>query len=146
MPTAAKLVAAVLYAIVGFFAAEAVKPQMPEGTQFGLFSVVVAAIGLGCGWMVMGRLAGRGYSAAVGSGVRTAVTIVFWGLLVFSIYEMLRQSMRMRYDGPMEALQGVLELMYGYGQVLLAPMVLGVLAVGGVLAALVTEWAKARWP
>ncbi len=38
MPTAAKLVAAVLFAMTGFLAAESFKPQMPEGTAFGAFS------------------------------------------------------------------------------------------------------------
>ncbi len=74
MPTAPKLVAALIFAAIGFFTAEFYKPQMPEGTQFGQFSVICARIGAICGWRVMGNLAGRGYSASMGLGIRTSVT------------------------------------------------------------------------
>jgi hypothetical protein len=145
MPTAAKLFAAVVFAAVGFLAAEAYKPGMPEGTQFGLFSLLVAAIGVLCGWRVMGRLAGHGYGAAAGYGLRTSATIVFWALVAFSIYEMILRSMKMRYDGPMEALVGVFDLMLQHGVLVLTLPVLGVLAVGGVLGGWAAEFAGRRW-
>ncbi|MDN5788482.1 TrgA family protein, partial [Pseudorhodobacter sp.] len=69
MPTISKLVAAFAFAIVAAFAAELFKPQMPEGTQFGYFTVICAVIGLICGWRVMGNLVGRGYRAAMGYGL-----------------------------------------------------------------------------
>src|SRR6056297_1256011 len=106
MPTAAKLLAAVAFAALGFLAAETVKPHMVEGTQFGVFSYICAGIGALCGWMVMGGLVGAGYRAAAGYGVRTAATLVFWALLGFSIYEMILRATKMRYDGPMDALTG----------------------------------------
>jgi hypothetical protein len=145
MPTAARLFAAVVFTLVGFLAAEVYKPGMPEGTQFGLFSPIVAAIGLFCGWTVAGVLVGGSYGAAAGHGIRTSATIVFWALLLFSVYEMIQRSMKMRYDGPMEALVGVFRLMLDYGALLGSVPVIVVLGVGGVLGGWAAEFAARRW-
>ena len=71
--------------------------------------------------------------------------LVFWALLAFSLYFMLRKSMRMMYDGPMEAVLGVFQLMFDYGKMLLVPDMLGVILMGGIVAGLVCEWAGKRW-
>ena len=73
------------------------------------------------------------------------MTVVFFTLLGFSIYLMVKKSYKMAYDGPMEAVLGVFQLMMEYGQMMLVPDVLGVLAVGGALGGVVTEWAGRRW-
>ena len=145
MPTAAKLFAAIAFAVVAYLAAELFKPAMPEGTQFGFFSIICAVIGLLNGWLVMGALVGRGMTAAMGFGVRTSVTIAVWALLGFSIYEMILRSMKMRYDGPMEAILAVFDLMLERGQLMLTPEVLGTLFVGGILGGLLAEWAGRQW-
>jgi hypothetical protein len=84
-------------------------------------------------------------SAAMGFGVRTSVTIAVWALLGFSIYEMILRSMKMRYDGPMDAVLGVFALMLERGQMMLTPEVLGVLFTGGVLGGMLAEWAGRQW-
>lgn len=145
MPTAAKLIAAVTFAILGYLAAATFVPHMPEGSQIGLFREITAGIGFAVGWLVMGGLVGQGYGEAAGSGVRTSITLVFFTLLGFGIYLMVKQSFKMVYDGPMEAVLGVFEIMLKYGQMMLVPDVLGVLAVGGILGGLVAEWAGRRW-
>ena len=71
MPTAAKLIAAVAFAIVALIAAITFVPHMPEGSQIGLFRELTAAIGFIVGWFVMGDLFGKGYGEAAGSGLRT---------------------------------------------------------------------------
>lgn len=146
MPTAAKLVAALLFAAVAWFASDAIVPQFPEGTDLGAFALVNTAVGALSGWFVMGRLAGEGYGVAAASGLRTTAVFVFYALLFHSINEMLRQATRMRYDGVMEALTGMVAFMGKYAlMVVTAPVVMGILLVGGVLAALVAEWASQRW-
>lgn len=145
MPTAAKLVAAFAFAAVAFFAAEMFKVAMPEGNAFGRFSYICAGLGVLCGWFVMGKLAGGGYRAAMGYGVRTSVTITFWALLLFSGYEMIIRSTKLRYDGPMEALTAVVDLMLERGRWMATPEVLGTLFVGGILAGLLVEWAGKQW-
>lgn len=145
MPTAAKLVAALCFAAVGWLAANAFVPQLGETPNEGAFREITALIGFACGWRVMGSLVGQGYADAVGSGLRTVVTLVFFALLGFSTYLMIGESMKMRYDGPMDAILGVFELMMDYGRRMLTVGVLGVLALGAVLGGVAAEWARRRW-
>lgn len=145
MPTAAKIVGAICFAIFGYFAAVAVKPVMPEGTQFGWFLEISAFIGLLNGWFVMGRLTGGGVRAGIGSGMRTSITVVVWALLFFSIYEMVKRSTKMRYDGPMEAVTAAFGLMLDYGRLLLTPEIIATVLIGGAIGGAVTEWAGKRW-
>jgi hypothetical protein len=145
MPTAAKLFAAFAFMALGFFAAEIVKPHMPEGTQFGPFTPLTALLGLVCGWRVMGPGAGRGNVQSIGAGVKTSVVLVLLGLLIFSTEQMVVNAFRKTYDGPMDALVGVVGIGIDYGQYLGAPDILAVLIIGGGLAGLLTEWAARRW-
>lgn len=145
MPTLSKLIAAVLFGVTGFVAAEAFKLGMPEGTQFGYFSIICAAIGAICGWRVMGNLVGKGYSAAIGTGMRTSVTLVAWALLLFSIVLMVRKAFRKRYDGPMEAITDIFGLALENVPRLATPEVLGALLIGSVVGGCAAEWARQRW-
>ena len=145
MPTASKLAAAVAFALLGLLAAQTFVKYLPEGTPLGYFREITAAIGFIVGWLWMGKLTRKGYREAINSGMVTALILVFWALLVFSLYFMLKKSTRMMYDGPMEAVLGVFQLMFDYGKMLLVPDMLGVIFVGGMVAGLVTEWAGKRW-
>jgi hypothetical protein len=146
MPTAAKLFGAIAFTFVAFLAAEVLKPAFPEGMSFGYFSAICAAIGLLCGWMVMGANAGRGGTKAVGTGLRTSVTIVFWAMLGFAIREMLIRSTDRRYNGVTEAVVGTFEIIIEYARTLVSsPSALIVLAVGGALGGLLSNWAAERF-
>lgn len=154
MPTAAKLASAILFAGLGYVvslliaqltAQGAFEPKIPRETLFGLFPYVNAGIGLLCGWLVMGPLAGRGFYAASGSGVRTAATLVFFSILVFSGREMILRSMKMRYGGPFEAVQGMFGLIVDYAPVVIAPAVLVVLVLGGAVCGMLAEAVSKRW-
>jgi hypothetical protein len=145
MPTAAKLFAAFAFMALGFFAAEILKPHMPDGTQFGAFTPMTALIGLVCGWRVMGPGAGKGNVPSIGTGVKTSAVLVMLGLLIYSTEQMLVNAFRRTYDGPMDALVGIVGIAIDYAQYLGAPDVLAVLILGGGLAGLLTEWAARRW-
>ncbi len=145
MPTISKLIAAVIFAITAFLTAEAFKLGMPEDVQYGQFNAICTGIGLLCGWIVMGNLTGRGYRAAAGSGLRTAVTFTVWALLVCSIILMVRKAFKKRYDGPMEALVDIFGLALENSMRLLTVELLSTLIVGGIMGGLIAEWAKRRW-
>ena len=145
MPTAAKLFAACAFAVLGFFAAEILKPHMPDGTQFGNFSFYCALVGLVAGWRMMGPAVGRGWWEAINAGVRTSAVMVAIALLVFSIYGMLVLAFRRSYDGPMEAIVGIFGVGVDYVWTILVWDVLIVLVVGGALAGMLAEWASRRW-
>ena len=146
MPTAAKIIGAVTFAALALLLATLYIPQLPKGTELGYFREITAAIGLFCGWWVMGNQVGLGYRAAAEAGLRTALIIVFWALLGFSIYIMVDRSMKMMYDGPMEAVLGVFQLMFEYGRKLLVLEVIVTALFGGILAGQITEWVGKRWP
>lgn len=146
MPTAAKLAAAAAFAIVAAIAAHLFIPALPEGTPPGWLREVSAAIGLLCGWWIMGNRVGKGYGEAAGSGILTSALALFWVMLVFSIVTMVKRSMRMLYDGPMDAVIGVFDLMLDYGALLAAPATPVALILGGILGGWFTEWAGRRWP
>jgi hypothetical protein len=146
MPTAAKLVASVLFALLSYFVADLYAQGVTDGTPVTYLRQGAAAIGLICGWRVMGRLVGKGMSDAIGSGVRTVLTTVFFVLLLFAIYKMIETSTKGIYDGPLEAVLAIFDLMLRYGRGLISPEILGTTFIGGALAGMATEWADRRWP
>jgi hypothetical protein len=145
MPTAAKLFSAVAFAIAAYVAADVYKLGVPDRTVWGAFNLISAAIGMLCGWLVMGGLAGRGYRAAIGYGLRTMVTVVFWILLAFSTYMMIMRSMNKVYDGPMEALVGIFDLMIENAAPMANTTMIGTLFAGGIVSGMIVEWVGRRW-
>jgi len=146
MPTASKLAAALLFAALGWFSADLVKPLLPEGTKVGLFSPVSAGFGVLIGWAFVGRRIGAGLGGALGIGLTGSVLLVFWVVLAFAGYEMFIQSMRLRYDGPVEAIQAMFELGVGYLVFVAAPTVIATLILGGLGAGWLTGQVARRWP
>ncbi|MDN5787216.1 TrgA family protein, partial [Pseudorhodobacter sp.] len=73
------------------------------------------------------------------------VTLVVWAVLVCSIILMVKNSLRMRYDSPMEAIVGIFELGLENGARILAVEPMVALVVGGLLGGLIAEWARRRW-
>ena len=76
MPTAAKLVAAILLAALGFVAAGRYVQLMPEGAVAGHLGLICAGLGAVVGWLVLGRRAGRGIGAGTSAGLQAAVVLV----------------------------------------------------------------------
>jgi hypothetical protein len=145
MPTAAKLFGAAAFAILGWISANIYANAMPEGSQTGLMREIVALLGVIVGWRVLGGNAGKGYNPATGTGLRAGIILVFFALLGFSIYEMVLSSMQMRYDGPMEAVLGVFDLMMDYGKVMLTTQMIGTLVVGSILGGWFAEFGSRHW-
>lgn len=145
MPTAAKLVAALFFAALGWFCADLVKPQLPEGTQALWFSPVSAAWGLIVGWTFCGRRIVDRDATGPTMGLTTVLLMVFWVLLSFSGTDMIRFSLRKRYDGPVEALQSMFEIAIDYLKLAATPEVIGALVVGGLIGGFLTKAASQRW-
>ncbi len=145
MPTAARLVAATLLAILGWVLSELIRPLMPEGTDFGWFNYVNAFIGLCVGWIVMGSRAGRGLVSGINNGITGAAVMVVWGLAVHSAYEMFRLAMRNRYDGPMEAVTAIFLIASEFGIMIATAPVIITFFVGAVIVGPATEYAAKNW-
>lgn len=145
MPDAARLVAALSLAIIAFVISTQIIPLMPEGTDFGYFSLVNVGLGLVCGWVVMGKRAGRGITAAINNGITGAATLIFWGLFVQGCWEMFRLAMRNRYDGPFEAVGAIFQIGAEYGMIMFVPNIIFTFVIGAILAGLATEYAWRTW-
>ncbi len=145
MPTAAKLVADLAFAALGYRAAEVFKAAMPERTVWGGFNPVSAVIGLLCGRGIMGGLAGRGDQAAMAFGLRTMVQAVLPVVAGFSVYEAVLRSTRLRCDGPMEAVLGMVRFAPEDLAGMATPKMIGTRLLGGVPGGVAAEGANCRW-
>lgn len=146
MPTAAKLVGALLFALIGAAVALRLPFVLPEGTKTGLLLPISAVVGGLLGWRIAGGRSGRqSYGDAAATGVLTVAVSVLSLLLTFGFMEMLRLTQRMAYKGPVEALLGVFEQMLKFAPVLLDTQILVTLVIGGLLAGLACEAAGRRW-
>lgn len=145
MPTAAKLIGALGLGAVGWFASEAIRPLMPPHTNFGWFNQVNLILGLICGWRVLGGRVGGGFSEAVSAGLTGAAALVFWGLFVQGFNQMLANALDKKYDGPMEGVIGIFNLMLEYGEYLLDGTVIGIIVTGGVLTGIIADRVARRY-
>lgn len=145
MPTGGKLIGALVFAALAYFITDLIKPFLPEGTRLGLFSPVNAMIGFVMGWTILGRGAGKSYRNAFGYGFTTLSATVFWSLLFWAGYEMLRRSMRLYYDGPVDALQEMAQLFVDYAILAAERDVIWPAVVGTVFVSWFTEFFARRW-
>ncbi|MCK0170102.1 TrgA family protein [Aliiroseovarius sp. S1123] len=107
MPTAAKLLSALILAAVGWMCGELVKPLMPEGRDLSYLSPTTAAVGFFVGWFYLGPRADRGLGTTGANAGTTLFVQVFMTLFTFAFAKMIGNSLRKRYDGPIEALQDI---------------------------------------
>jgi len=145
MPTAAKLVGAVVFFGIGWAAAIQALTTVPEGTPATFFAPTIAMLGLWQGWSVAGANAGNGRGMAIGNGLRTSVQIAALGLAVFALRTMFERSANLRYDGFGEAVVAAMELFLEYFLQSLIVPVWGVLLIGGIVGGLMCEAAARRW-
>lgn len=145
MPTGGKLIAALTFAALAYFLSDLVKPLLPEGTQVGMLSTINALVGAVMGWKVMGKGAGRTYRQSLGYGFTTLAVTFFWSLLIWSAHVMLQNSVRLRYDGPVEALQEMAVQFMDYARLVADQSVLVPALVGVIFVSWLTEFFARRW-
>ena len=145
MPTAAKAVAALCLAALGYLASEVLKTLLPASTYFGNFSIYNAVIGAVVGWIVVGTRAGRGTKDAIANGLTGVAALIFWCVFVHASLEMFNLSMKRRYDGPVEAFSAIFEIGIEYAGLLMNPMMISTLLIGGLLTGYFSEYAARSW-
>ncbi|MCR9148221.1 MAG: TrgA family protein [Rhodobacteraceae bacterium] len=145
MPTAAKAAVAVMMAVLAWVASEMFRPLMPEGTDFGLFNEVNVALGLVCGWLVIGTRLGYGIADAIGAGLTGVGAMVCWALFLQSFNEMLRLALDRRYDGPVEGIMAIFTIAVDYGAVMIDTPLIVLLVAGGIVIGLLGELVARRW-
>lgn len=145
MPTFSKLMALTWFAALGWVAAQSYAAFLPAGSPLGYLREVATVIGALCGWKIVGRNTGQGQVPSIGNGLRAALCLALFTVLVFSGVEMIRRALRLRYEDVSEALFAMLEIMLAYGRDMLDISFLSLLIGGGILGGMVSEWIEARW-
>ena len=145
MPTAPKLVAAIIFGFVAWFASNLIIPYLPDGTRIAWFREGSAAIGALAGWAVSGARAGDGIRAGLGYGLTSVALTVFWGLVAFATEEMLDRSLNVRYDGPIEAITGMVQLVIDFAVLIAQPDVIVWLVAGALFGGVLTEMSARKW-
>lgn len=145
MPTASKLIAALLFGALAWFVSDLVRPLLPDGTQDRLFLPVNGIVGLVIGWTIMGSRAGRGVRTSLGHGLTSALIIVFWCVFLWSGYLMIDASMKLRYNGPMDAVLNMGRMMIDHARLVGTPAILGSLLVGALIFGWLTEQVARRY-
>ena len=146
MPTMGRLVGAILFAILGYYLAMTMAPLFEEGRVPGFWYPMCVVIGIWAGWFVVGRKAGLGYRAGIGIGLTGVAAQLFWMLFILSFGDMLTKSMRRSYDGPVEAIVNVFEIVVEY-VVQFATYDVVVATIGGaIICGLITEFFGRRYP
>lgn len=145
MPTAAKLVSAILLAFLAYILSNLIRPLLPEGTPFGNFNYINAFIGLCVGWVVVGSRAGRGFVPGINNGLTGTAVLMIWGLGVHACIRMFREAMRNRYDGPMEAVTAIFLIASEFGALIATLPVILTAVVGAVVVGLAADSAARRW-
>lgn len=146
MPTAGRLAGAVIFSLFGWYLAGISIRFFPEANAPTYWIPAAAIISLFVGWKICGSRAGRGYTAAIGVGLTSAFVIGFCLLFVVSFNKMISNAMRLRYDGPMEAVVDVFSQMLLFSLYFYDVQLLVTLFVGGVICAWVTEFFGKRYP
>lgn len=145
MPTAAKLMAAICFAVVGWIMANYYLMNMPDAESLGPLRLGAMVAGAMIGWQVMGNAVGQGYVEAAGAGVRTAIFLAVAALFLLGLTEMLRNSVKLRYDGALDAILDVFQNMGKRSTGMLSLGVFGTLLLGGIIGGLLSENAGRRW-
>ena len=146
MPSAIRLAGLVVFAIMTWIVSEQVKPLFPEGMAFGRFSIYNAMLGGVIGWVFMSPRVTERRAGALNAGITTAVAVVFWVLLFHSIREMITLSLRKQYDGPVEAVVGVFQILLDYGVMIATPTILITLVIFAVFGGMFCGGVGRRWP
>jgi hypothetical protein len=146
MPTFAKLTAAIVFALVGFWAAVTYNAHLPDNVSLPKLPFSMLGLGIALGWWSMGPTAGKGYRESIAYGLRTSVLIGFIAMFGVAFLLMLRKSTNQMYrSDPLTAVLDVPDLMYQYGRYMLNQDVLMVLAGGGIIGGILVEYAAKRW-
>jgi len=145
MPDRAKVMGALCLCAMAYILSEMVKPQFLEDYNFGYFTYVNMLLGLIVGWTFMGKWAGFGVKLAINNGLTGILALLLLAVSIQSANEMLRLAMRLRYDGPFEAVLAIIPIGLDYTVLISTVPFWGTALIGGALSGLIVEAVWQRW-
>ncbi|MGI3171590.1 TrgA family protein [Pseudooceanicola sp. C21-150M6] len=148
MPTAARVVAALLNAFLAWLLAGLAMAVMPDYVVRGYLVPISVVVGAACGWVILGRRSdyGRlGYPNGMGVGLSAIVATVLWVLAICASLRALDYALAGRYSGPIMALYDVVPIGLDFAMYLANVPAIATLVVGGMLVGAATHWASTKW-
>ncbi len=145
MPTVGKLASLLVFTALALWVSETMKVTMPEGRPVKYFTIVNLLVAAYLGWTMAKNRFHDAYSVSLGSGITIAFCITVVSTFFFAFAEMIKFSMRGRYDGPVEAVVNVFQICVDWLPIVLTPPVIGAVLVGGGLGGLFIEWVNRRF-
>ena len=149
MPTGAKLISALYFLFLGYVGAHIVhsifEAEVGYDLDFGRFKEIAAVICCLTGWRMMGNRVEEGYNLAIMGGILTAVTMVFWNLVLWAAVEMIGESMKLKYNGAMQAIKDAIRIAIEYSQTIATVEFIGTMVVGAVIGGILAEWTSSRF-
>ncbi len=145
MPTFGKLTAAVLFAALAYYVSLDVQALFIEERPLPTLAYWNVLFGAICGWRIGGARAGQGATGAIGYGLTATAALAATALFFHSGAEMIKRSLRNQYDGPVEGIISIMELMLDFGQRIATPEILAMSFGGGVAIAIVADFVGRRY-
>jgi len=145
MPSAIRLAGLVIFALMAWVVSEQIAAVLPEGATDSTFPKFNALLGGVLGWVFMNPRVAERASGPIGAGITAVVAILIWGLMLHSIREMIKLALRKHYDGPVEAVIGVFQLMIDYGFQIATPTIIITVLLFGIVGGLICSGVAKRW-
>ena len=147
MPTPARFLCAILFAYIGWQAAQIAVAQLPpeQVAQARGVDRLAAIFGAITGWRFVGSRAGQGARTAFATGMTGGALLFFTVMATSSAVLMIRASTRFAYSDPLEATVDAIRIGIEKTALVSTPELYALLLGGGVLAAMVGEGLNRRW-
>ncbi|SOC19893.1 TrgA family protein [Rhodobacter maris] len=145
LPTTAKLFGALGLAATGFLAALLTVPNLPSSDSVSGFLGVAASFGLLLGWRVIGLNPGHGLARACERGVHGALYLLIWTVLFLGAVQVMHRMMLGRYHDPLDAVLDVITQGMKSAAAVLRFDAIALVFLGGMVSAILSEWAWRRW-
>ena len=146
MPTAGRLAGAIFLGLFAWYLATICVPFFPESRPPDFWFPVSVLLGIFIGWRVCGVRAGRGISPATGIGLTIGPLLAFCMIFSLAFDQMIKNGMRLRYDGPTEAIIDTFALMAELAVDFYSVTLIVTVVVGGLVVAWLTEIVGQRLP
>ena len=139
MPSSTKVASSLCLCALAYILSELVKPTFIEDYNFGYFTYVSMLVGVIVGWTSMGERVGFGLVPAINNGITGTFSMVASVIFIQSANEMIRLSMRGRYDTLFDALLGIVSIGIDFVVQVSSTALWATALIGEILAGLIVE-------
>ena len=137
MPTATKLLSALIFAGLGWVLASFLVDTLTVDFTWKRLPLVVVIAGLYLGWQFVGVRARDGFRAALSAGLTAAVLVLVFTVLASGFATMMERALNKRYRGLMTGLEEMFGMIGSNFVAVARADVAVIVVVGGLLGGLI---------